>query len=156
MSFTIKEIRDSQSKVKTGADFPAFVQELIHLGVRSYDTYVGDGHTIYEGVDGSRLDSGPKYDSLNVSSPQGPVHGTLRADKSGNTQFRNYLQLHQQGKTDFGTFCKHAAETGVEKWKMDMRQMTCTYYNQAGEKMLEEQIPGQTTDHGRQTTKTDH
>ena len=144
MSFTIKDIRDLQSKVKTGADFPAFVQELIHLDVRSYDTYVGDGHTSYEGVDGSRLDSGPKYDSLNVSS------------KSGNTQFRNYLQLHQQGKTDFETFCKHAAETGVEKWKVDMLQMTCTYYNQAGEKMLEEQIPGQTTDHGRQTTKSDH
>ena len=143
MSFTIQQIRDAQSKVKTGADFPAFVQELINLGVRIYDTFVSDGHTIYEGLDGSRMDSGPKYDSLKVSFQR------------GSKQFRNYLQMHQQGKTDFGTFCKHAAETGVEKWKVDMLQMTCTYYNQAGEKMLEEQIPIPTTDHGRQTTKTD-
>jgi uncharacterized protein YbcV (DUF1398 family) len=35
--------------------------------------------------------------------------------------------MHQQGKTDFPTFCKHAAETGVEKWRVDISQMTCTY-----------------------------
>ncbi len=34
--FDLKEIKEAHAKVKTGADFPRFVQELIKLGVKKY------------------------------------------------------------------------------------------------------------------------
>jgi hypothetical protein len=43
--FTIEQIKAAHSKVKSGTDFPAYVQELIALGVTGYETYVADGHT---------------------------------------------------------------------------------------------------------------
>jgi len=45
--FTIEQIKDAHAKVKSGADFPAYVQEVIRLGVTRYETYVADGQTHY-------------------------------------------------------------------------------------------------------------
>jgi hypothetical protein len=47
--FTLDQIKLAHSKVKSGADFPAYIQELKVLGVTSYETFVGDGHTDYHG-----------------------------------------------------------------------------------------------------------
>jgi len=49
--------------------------------------------------------------------------------------------MHQQGKTDYATFCQDAADAGVEKWTVDMREMTCTYYDKAGNNLVTETIP---------------
>ncbi len=127
--FTIEQIKNAHSKVKSGADFPRYVQDLIQLGVRSYDTYVRDGHSLYRGAHGFEAVSDPKYAELGVSE---------RSDKE---QFKTYLKTHQQGGTDYPTFCRHSAETGVEKWTVDMGAFTCTYYDRAGNVMLEEEIP---------------
>lgn len=47
--FTIQQIKDAHSKVKSGADFPRYMQDLIALGVKSYETFVFDNHTDYYG-----------------------------------------------------------------------------------------------------------
>mgnify|MGYP006180113757 CR=1 FL=1 len=47
--FTIEQIKTAHSKVKSGADFPSYIQDLKQLGVTSYDSYVSDGHTNYFG-----------------------------------------------------------------------------------------------------------
>jgi uncharacterized protein YbcV (DUF1398 family) len=52
------------------------------------------------------------------------------------------LKIHQQGKTDYITFCKDCAETGIEKWFVSLDEMTCTYYDKAGNKVLIEKVPG--------------
>lgn len=127
--FELKEIKEAHSKVKSGADFPNYVQDLIKLGVKKYDTYVKDGHTLFFGEDNYQIQSEPKYSELRV--------GNI-SDKE---RFKHYLKSHQRGQTDYPTFCNHAAETGVEKWTVDMSQMTCTYYDKSNNKMLEEQIP---------------
>ncbi|MFT3908537.1 MAG: DUF1398 family protein [Ferruginibacter sp.] len=127
--FQLKEIAEAHSKVKSGADFPAYVQDLIKLGVKKYDTYVSDGHTLYLGDNDYQIQSEPKYAELNI------------ANISDKERFRHYLKSHQRGQTDYPTFCNHAAGTGVEKWTVDMNQMTCTYYDKANNKMLEEEIP---------------
>ena len=60
----------------------------------------------------------------------------------GNAElFAQYLKSHQESKTDYITFCKQCAETGVEKWIFDLKTMTCTYYNTIGEAMLVEHLP---------------
>ena len=63
------------------------------------------------------------------------------AEKSDKDKFSNYLKIHQQGKTDYAKFCKDCAETGIEKWFASLDEMTCTYYDKAGNKILGEQIP---------------
>ncbi len=127
--FELKEIKEAHSKVNSGADFPNYVQDLIKLGVKKYETYVSDGHTAFFGNENYMIQSEPKYSKLNV------------ANISDKERFKHYLKSHQRGQTDYPTFCNHSAETGVEKWTVDMSQMTCTYYDKANNKMLEEQIP---------------
>ena len=43
--FTQEQISSSHSKVKSGAGFPAYINELKQLGVTHYETFVADGHT---------------------------------------------------------------------------------------------------------------
>jgi uncharacterized protein YbcV (DUF1398 family) len=127
--FELKDIKAAQSVIKTGADFPKYVQQLIKLGVKKYETYVSDGHTVYYGEDNFRVTTDPLYPRLSV------------ANISDKDRFKHFLKNHQRGQTDFPAFCKHAADTGVEKWTMDMETMTCTYVDKANNRMLEEQIP---------------
>ncbi|RYJ45616.1 DUF1398 domain-containing protein [Flavobacterium beibuense] len=127
--FTIDQIKEAHSKVKSGADFPQYIQDLIALGVIHYNTYVKDGHTVYWGCDNYRIQSPPKYDNL------------LVADTGNMSDFIHHLNAHQAGETDYPQFCKDAANDGVEKWVVDMVEMTCIYYDRAGHKIYEEEIP---------------
>jgi uncharacterized protein YbcV (DUF1398 family) len=126
---TLEQIEEANSKVESGADFPRLVQKLIALGVKSSEFYVSDGRAEYFGDDGFKVESIGKYSPLSV------------ADASDDAKFKDYLKIHQQGKTDYPTFCRHSAETGVEKWKLDFDEMTCTYFDKAGNELLTEQIP---------------
>jgi uncharacterized protein YbcV (DUF1398 family) len=127
--FHLSAIKETHAKVKSGADFPAYVGDLYKLGVKKYDTFVADGHTVYVGDNDYQVTSAPVYATLHIS-------GTSDAEK-----FNVYLKDHQSGLTDYPTFCKQAAATGVEKWTVDMIEMTCTYYDKSNSTMLEEQIP---------------
>ncbi|MDE3182014.1 MAG: DUF1398 domain-containing protein [Bacteroidota bacterium] len=127
--FQLEEIKEAHSKVKSGADFPKYIQDLLKLGVTKYDTFVSDGHTSFVGENNYRVQSEPKYSTLEV------------ADISDAEKFKQYLKIHQQGQTNYPTFCNHSAETGVEKWTVDMNQMTCIYYDKSNNQMLEEKIP---------------
>ncbi len=128
--FTIDQIKAAHAKVKSGADFPQYVQDLIALGVEKYDTFVFDGHSEFSGSSQS-VATPAKYVGLEVSA-------------TGNKKkFTERLKIHQQGQTDYMTFCRDAAENGVEKWTVDTVEMTCTYYDVAGNVMLTERIPGQ-------------
>ena len=127
--FTVEQIKASHSKVKSGADFPSYVQEIIQLGVTHYVAYVEDGNVDYFGKDNYKISSGRKYEKLNV------------ADKSDKAQFEADLKAHQQGKTTYPTFCTDCAKSGIEKWEVCMEKMTCTYFDKAGKIVLAEMIP---------------
>lgn len=105
--FTLSQIVQAHSKVKSGADFPVYIQDLIALGVQRYDAFVSDGHTVYYGNDDS-IESEAKYLPLDIAA------------KSDTQQFALYLKTHQQGQTDYMTFCQHAAQTGVERRTVNM------------------------------------
>ena len=127
--FTILQIKEAHSNVKSGADFPKYVQDLIELGVKRYESFVSDGHKLYYGSDDYRAQSDAKYPSFVI------------AEQSNKTQFQKDLKEHQQGKTDYLTFCRISAECGVEKWVVDMSKLTCTYYDILGNELLVERIP---------------
>jgi uncharacterized protein YbcV (DUF1398 family) len=128
--FTVEQIKSAHSKVKSGSDFPAYIQEIKGLGVTAYETWVVDSHTQYSGKEHYQTKSDPMYENLVI------------AENSDKEKFSHYLQIHQQGKTDYFTFCKDCAETGIEKWFVFLDAMTCTYYDKAGKEILVEQIPG--------------
>jgi uncharacterized protein YbcV (DUF1398 family) len=127
--FTIEQIKAAHSKVKSGADFPKYIQEVKALGVTRYEAYVADGHVIYYGSNGYTAKSPAKYQILDI------------ADNCNDAQFKSDLKAHQNGKTDYSTFCNDAAKSGIEKWVVSMEKMTCTYFDKVGNVILVEEIP---------------
>jgi len=126
--FTVQEIEKAHEKVKSGADFPKYIQEIKQIGVTSFETWVTDSHTEYFGENNYQTKSLPQYENLTI------------ADSSNREKFCRYLKIHQQGETDYFTFCRHCAETGIEKWFVCLDEMTCTYYDKAKNKILVEPI----------------
>ena len=60
---------------------------------------------------------------------------------SNKNQFLNDLKNHQNGNTDYPTFCSDCAASGIEKWVVDLQQMTCVYFDKAATEILVEKIP---------------
>ncbi len=127
--FTLNQIADAHKKVTSGAAFPVYIQDLKSLGVTSYETFVMDGHTSYTGNNHYEITSEGKYHPLAVS----------QISNAG--QFLTDLKAHQEGKTDYMAFCSKAAKSGIDKWAVNMKEMTCTYYDLSGISILVEDIP---------------
>lgn len=124
--FTVEQIKEAHSKVKSGADFPAYIQEIKALGVTHYEAYISDGHIDYHGCNDYTTKVPTKYTPLMV------------ANSIDSELFKIELKAHQQGKTDFLTFIKMCATLGIEKWIICIKKMTCTYYDKAGNEILVE------------------
>ncbi|TKB98831.1 DUF1398 domain-containing protein [Pedobacter cryophilus] len=127
--FTVEQIKAAHSKVKSGADFPNYIQDLKKLGVTYYEAFVIDGHTDYYGGNNYKTSSPAKYEPLTI------------ANHSNINQFKTDIKAHQQGKTDYPTFCNDCAKSGIEKWAVSIAKMTCTYFDKAGNEILVELIP---------------
>ena len=127
--FTAEQIKAAHSKVKSGADFPAYIKEIKALGVTHYEAYVSDGHINYHGANNHTAKVPEKYAPLAI------------ADTAQVETFKAELLAHQQGKTDYLTFIAMCAETGIEKWEICLDKMTCTYFDKAGTEVLVERIP---------------
>jgi uncharacterized protein YbcV (DUF1398 family) len=128
-NFTIGQIKAAHAKVKSGLDFPRYIQEIRQIGVTSYETHVVDGHTNYYGSDNHQASATAKYAPLAIA-----VEANAGA-------FETALKTHQQGKTDYLTFCSDCAKYGIEKWVVRLDKMTCIYYDKVGNDILIEKIP---------------
>lgn len=127
--FTADQIKLAHSKVKSGADFPAYIREIKSMGVTHYETFVTDGHIDYHGVNDYTTTVPAKYKAMTI------------ADCPKTDAFKASLLAHQKGETDYLTFIKMCAETGIKRWEINMNKMTCTYYDKADIEVLTEQIP---------------
>lgn len=126
--FTIAQIKEAHSKVKSGADFPVYIKDLIVLGVQGYDIFVNDGHEEYFGSNNYRVAATKTYDTIVI------------APLANKERFIEYLVMHQDGQTDYLTFCHHAAQCGIAKWSVNIIEMTCTYFDQLGSAIVIEKI----------------
>ena len=126
--FTIEQIKAAHAKVKSGSDFPQYIRDIKALGVISYETRVRDGQSTFTGYGTHEAQWEAKYPPMTISE---------NADAAGLVAT---LREHQQGKSDYLTFCSRAAALGVERWKVDLSRMTCTYFDLGNNEMLVEQI----------------
>jgi uncharacterized protein YbcV (DUF1398 family) len=127
--FTIEQIEAAHSNVKSGADFPAYIQDIKKLGVSAYDVFVADGQSDYYGDSHYKTSSPPAHEPLII------------ADLVDAQKFKQGLKEHQQGKTDYPAFIALCAACGIEKWTVDLDEMSCVYYDKAGNEILAEEIP---------------
>lgn len=127
--FTVQQIKAVHATVRSGADFPRYVQEIKVLGLVKYEFMVEDGHTIYYGHDNFSVEAPPIYPSKNIT----PVPQTVLMEQN--------LREHQAGKSDFLTFCAQAASAGVHHWEVNAYTMLCSYYDMNGNRMIAEPIP---------------
>lgn len=127
--FTLQQIHDAHSLVKSWADFPVYIQALKQLGVLSYTIYVQDGHAVYQGENGYEIASWSEYETLEINPDY---------DSTG---FLQSLKWHQQGQTDYMTFCQDAARCGVDHWIMDLQTMQCIYVDRNDIQVIIESIP---------------
>lgn len=127
--FTEKQIDEINARAKTGADFPKRIQEMKSIGVKKYSYELGDGRDIYYGDNNFVLETKAKYEKLNIS------------DISSKEKLRETILIHQQGKTDFPTFCIQSAEAGVERWISDLEKMQVIYFDKNNNEMITEPIP---------------
>ncbi|KQN38816.1 phage envelope protein [Pedobacter sp. Leaf41] len=128
--FSLQDIKTAEAKIKTGADFPQFIKEIKEMGVVRNDVYVSNGLSIYFDDE----------DNAQQASPQG-YPALIINDESSEDKLRHALKIHQSGETDYWTFCKQAADAGVEKWVIDLGAMTCTYLDSEGNELVREKIP---------------
>jgi uncharacterized protein YbcV (DUF1398 family) len=122
-------MKAAHAKVKSGLDFPAYVQEIKQLGLSHYDFMVRDGRTLYHGSNGFQISSDPIYPAKTISAQPSPAI------------VKQIIADHQQGETDFLTFCSLVADAGVGKWVVDTKTMLCSYYDLSGNTMVVEPIP---------------
>jgi len=127
--FTLQQIKIAHGKVKSGVDFPAYIQELRKLGVIRYKTHVSNGSTEFEGSNHFKVESESRYPKKSISNTP------------NKELFVTSIKEHQQGKSDYATFCNLCAQCGVNHWIVDMSNMTCTYYDSNEAELLREQIP---------------
>lgn len=126
MKFTLEQIKDAQTKSRN--IFPVLIQQFKILEVDNFITFVSDGHTDYFDDEKESISTDSSTDLI--------VSEITNAEK-----FVERLKLHQNGGTDFPTFCKDCAENGIDNWIVDLPKMTCTYYDKSGKEILVEKIP---------------
>ena len=127
--FTKEDIQTAESKIISGSDFPQFIKEIKDMGVIRNDVYVSNGLSVY-------FDSGDQV--LQMSPEEYPE--LVVNEESSTEKLTHALKIHQKGETDYITFCKQAADAGVEKLITDLEDMTCTYLNREGNELLKENI----------------
>jgi uncharacterized protein YbcV (DUF1398 family) len=126
--FTINQIKAAHAKVRSGADFPSYIQELKGLGITSYEHFLSDGHIVYYGSNDCSLMGDAKWSPTKIT------------DQADSSKLKAALAIHQQGATDYPTFCRQAAAAGVEKWIVDLGKMLCVYFDIKGNELIVETI----------------
>ena len=118
MAFTLSAIQQAHQQF-TGVDFPKLFKAFKDMGMTYNIVNIQDGTATY--VHQSE-------DDIVTSSVKSnhPV-----AQKSNKTIVQDVLTRHQQGQTDFETFCDEMAEAGIYKyssWYLYLYRLERTSY----------------------------
>ena len=126
--FTLSQIHDIHDRLGTMERFPDYVRALGAIGVRSYDSFLTDGHSEYFAVNGHSVVSAAAHEVLHVN------------EASNRDKVIEHLHLHQLGKTSYIEMSTGLAASGVERWTVDTKAMTLTYKDKQGGALVTDAI----------------
>lgn len=126
--FTLEAIQAAHVQF-TGPDFPKLIQEFKKMGMKTNTVDIESELVSYATADEVLQTEGLK------------ARGSV-ANVANQTAAQVDLARHQEGQTDFQTFCDDMAAAGIYKWVIDLEKMTCTYYDKANQPVIAEVIPG--------------
>ncbi|HCZ8230203.1 TPA: DUF1398 family protein [Staphylococcus aureus] len=128
MAFTLSEIQQAHQQF-TGVDFPKLFKAFKDMGMTYNIVNIQDGTATY--VHQSEDDI--VTSSVKSNHPVAP--------SSNQSIVQDVLTRHQQGQTDFETFCNEMAEAGIYKWHIDIQAGTCTYIDLKEQAIISELRP---------------
>lgn len=128
MAFKLSAIQQAHQQF-TGVDFPKLFKAFKDMGVTYNIVNIQDGTATY--VHQSEDDI--VTSSVKSNHPVAP--------SSNQSIVQDVLTRHQQGQTDFETFCDEMAQAGIYKWHIDIQAGTCTYIDLQEQAIISELIP---------------
>ena len=126
--FTIEQIEELHARLGNAETLGDYVRSLAVLGVECYDSFVFDGHSEYKRQEGHQVVSGAGHGEL-VIAEVGDCDAVL-----------DHLRRHERGETSYLQMSEGLAGSGIERWTVDTRAMTMTFYDQSGAALLVEHI----------------
>lgn len=128
MAFKLSAIQQAHQQF-TGVDFPKLFKAFKDMGMTYNIVNIQDGTATY--VHQSEDDI--VTSSVKSNHPVAP--------SSNQSIVQDVLTRHQQGQTDFETFCDEMAQAGIYKWHIDIQAGTCTYIDLQEQAIFSELIP---------------
>ncbi|HCU8765568.1 TPA: DUF1398 family protein [Staphylococcus aureus] len=128
MAFKLSAIQQAHQQF-TGVDFPKLFKAFKDMGMTYNIVNIQDGTVTY--VHQSEDDI--VTSSVKSNHPVAP--------SSNQSIVQDVLTRHQQGQTDFETFCDEMAQAGIYKWHIDIQAGTCTYIDLQEQAIISELIP---------------
>ncbi|HCY8516661.1 TPA: DUF1398 family protein [Staphylococcus aureus] len=128
MAFKLSAIQQAHQQF-TGVDFPKLFKAFKDMGMTYNIVNIQDGTATY--VHQSEDDI--VTSSVKSNHPVAP--------SSNQSIVQDVLTRHQQGQTDFETFCDEMAQAGIYKWHIDIQAGTCTYIDLQEQAIISEVIP---------------
>ncbi|HCX9555940.1 TPA: DUF1398 family protein [Staphylococcus aureus] len=128
MAFKLSAIQQAHQQF-TGVDFPKLFKAFKDMGMTYNIVNIQDGIATY--VHQSEDDI--VTSSVKSNHPVAP--------SSNQSIVQDVLTRHQQGQTDFETFCDEMAQAGIYKWHIDIQAGTCTYIDLQEQAIISELIP---------------
>ncbi|HEA6672345.1 TPA: DUF1398 family protein [Staphylococcus aureus] len=128
MAFKLSAIQQAHQQF-TGVDFPKLFKAFKDMGMTYNIVNIQDDTATY--VHQSEDDI--VTSSVKSNHPVAP--------SSNQSIVQDVLTRHQQGQTDFETFCDEMAQAGIYKWHIDIQAGTCTYIDLQEQAIISELIP---------------
>lgn len=128
MAFKLSAIQQAHQQF-TGVDFPKLFKAFKDMGMTYNIVNIQDGTATY--VHQSEDDI--VTSSVKSNHPVAP--------SSNQSIVQDVLTRHQQGQTDFETFCDEMSQAGIYKWHIDIQAGTCTYIDLQEQAIISELIP---------------
>ena len=126
--FTLQQIENIHDRFGKASTMGEYFHQLHTIGVVRQDSFITDGHSEYYNSQDEKLVSPAVHDKLTI------------AKKTNEENFKEHLDLHNQGKTSYIEMSQALAESGIEKWTFDTVKMTVTYLDKQGLAVLVEPI----------------
>jgi uncharacterized protein YbcV (DUF1398 family) len=112
--------------------YPKTFAKLKSLGVIRYEVSWNDGYKAFYFLEQENFQELTK-DSLSIQTPISNIYHESQAKQA--------LHEHQQGKTDFFTLLNQLAEFGISHYMVNMKESTVTYYSIDNKHFFVENVP---------------